>query len=267
MRWVCMSLIFTLSPSLHAQSSSPEIPAAKSEQQSATQSSVPPDSTDLVLIKKEKALYPLEAAKDRLQGQVIIKIIVSETGDVEHVEIESGNPVLAEAALQAVKKYRFRPFIRNGKAVKVSTKLPFDFAYSENIKDIQPKDAAPSDTPQKPPSDGAPTAATPDSSKPTVAPPLRVRVSQGVTTGLILHKVQPVYPPAAKAARIQGTVLMRAVISKEGIIKDLSVISGPKELEDAAVGAVQQWRYRPYLMKGEPVEVETTITVIFSLRY
>jgi len=87
-----------------------------------------------------------------------------------------------------------------------------------------------------------------------------------VTQGLVLHKVSPVYPPVAKQARIQGSVILQALISKEGSIKDLKVISGPRELVDAAIGAVQQWRYRPYVINGEPVEVETIVTVNFQLR-
>ena len=87
-----------------------------------------------------------------------------------------------------------------------------------------------------------------------------------MTQGLVLHKVSPVYPPVAKQARIQGSVILQALISKEGSIKDLKVISGPRELVDAAIGAVQQWRYRPYVINGEPVEVETIVTVNFQLR-
>ncbi len=95
--------------------------------------------------------------------------------------------------------------------------------------------------------------------------PQRVRVSQGVTTGLLIHKVQPVYPPIAKAARVQGEVQLKAIISKEGTIEDLQLVSGHPMLVPPAIEAVKQWRYRPYLLNGQPVEVETTITVIFTL--
>lgn len=95
--------------------------------------------------------------------------------------------------------------------------------------------------------------------------PQRVRVSQGVTTGLLIHKVQPVYPPLAKAARVQGEVLLKAIIDKQGTIQDLQLVSGHPMLVPSAIEAVKQWRYRPYLLNGQPVEVETTITVIFTL--
>jgi protein TonB len=100
---------------------------------------------------------------------------------------------------------------------------------------------------------------------PKVATPQRVRVSQGVTQGLLIRKVQPNYPPLARQARIQGSVLLQAEISKDGTIENLRLISGHPMLAPAAIEAVKQWRYKPYILNGEPVEVETQITVNFTL--
>jgi protein TonB len=100
---------------------------------------------------------------------------------------------------------------------------------------------------------------------PRVATPQRVRVSQGVTSGLLIRKIQPAYPPLARQARIQGNVLLQAEISKEGTIENLRLISGHPMLAPAAIEAVKQWKYKPYILNGEPVEVDTQITVIFSL--
>ena len=100
---------------------------------------------------------------------------------------------------------------------------------------------------------------------PKVATPQRVRVSQGVSQGLLIKKIQPAYPPLARQARIQGQVLLQAEISKDGTIQNLRLISGHPMLAPAAIEAVKQWRYKPYYLNGEPVEVETQITVIFSL--
>jgi len=83
--------------------------------------------------------------------------------------------------------------------------------------------------------------------------------------GMLLLKTTPVYPPIAKAARVSGTVVLQATISKTGSIENLHVISGPAMLQQAALQAVKSWRYRPYLLNNEPVEVETTVNVIFSL--
>jgi protein TonB len=93
----------------------------------------------------------------------------------------------------------------------------------------------------------------------------RVRVSQGVTQGMVLHRVQPTYPPLARTARVQGSVILAAVIGKDGTIQNLHVISGHPLLTQAALDAVKQWRYRPYILNGEPVEVDTQVTVNFTL--
>jgi protein TonB len=105
------------------------------------------------------------------------------------------------------------------------------------------------------------------SAVPKFAPvqPQRVRISQGVTKGLLIRRVEPSYPTLARAARVQGEVVLSAVISVNGEIENLQLVSGHPMLVPAALTAVKQWRYKPYLLNGQPTEVETTITVIFTL--
>jgi beta-glucosidase len=94
----------------------------------------------------------------------------------------------------------------------------------------------------------------------------RIRVSQGVTQGLVLSKAEPVYPDEAKAAKAQGSVVLYAIIGKDGSINKLDLIhSASPLLTQAALDAVKQWKYRPYILNGTPVEVETQITVVFTL--
>jgi len=100
---------------------------------------------------------------------------------------------------------------------------------------------------------------------PKVATPQRIRVSQGVSQGLLVRRVQPNYPPLARQARIQGTVVLHAVISKDGSIENLTLVSGHPMLAPAAIDAVKQWKYKPYLLNGEPVEVDTEVQVNFTL--
>jgi protein TonB len=95
--------------------------------------------------------------------------------------------------------------------------------------------------------------------------PQRIRISQGVIKGLCIHRVEPTYPPLARSARVQGDVVLSAVIDSNGQIQNLVLVSGHPMLVPAAITAVKQWRYKPFLLNGQPVEVETTITVIFSL--
>jgi protein TonB len=97
------------------------------------------------------------------------------------------------------------------------------------------------------------------------AAPGTLRISQGVSQGLLIKRVQPIYPPTALAMRTQGTVLLEATINKEGIITNLKTVSGDPVLARAAASAVKQWRYKPYALDGEPVEIQTQITVNFKL--
>jgi len=103
--------------------------------------------------------------------------------------------------------------------------------------------------------------------QPTLVPPkqLRHRVSEGVIEGLLVQRTQPEYPVMAVRGRIEGDVLLAAVISRTGSIEQLRVLSGHPMLVRAAMNAVQQWRYRPYMLNSEPVEVETQVTVKFRL--
>lgn len=106
------------------------------------------------------------------------------------------------------------------------------------------------------------------SSTPVAVPrvaPTRVRVSQGVIQGNAISQPKPLYPQMARMARVHGAVVLQASISKNGVIENLRVVSGHPMLTQAALDAVRQWRYRPYLLNGEPVEVETQITVNFNL--
>lgn len=101
---------------------------------------------------------------------------------------------------------------------------------------------------------------------PPVAPSIRsVRLTSGVTEGLLIRKVTPLYPTIARQARIQGPVILEATIGRDGTIENLHAISGHPMLTPAAIDAVKQWRYKPYLLNNEPVEVETQITVNFTL--
>jgi protein TonB len=90
-------------------------------------------------------------------------------------------------------------------------------------------------------------------------------ISSGVMEGMLINRVLPVYPVPARAMRIAGRVRLQATISRDGTIENLHVTSGPVLLQQAAIDAVKQWRYRPYLLNGEPVEVETTINVDFTM--
>jgi protein TonB len=113
-------------------------------------------------------------------------------------------------------------------------------------------------------SDSALTSlATTNAAIPKLAP-ASVRVSQGVSQGLLLKKVPPVYPPMALQLHKEGAVELLTTISKQGLITNIKVLNGDAMLAKPAVEAVRQWKYRPYLLNGEPVEIQTQITINFK---
>ena len=96
-------------------------------------------------------------------------------------------------------------------------------------------------------------------------PAQQVKVSQGVSQGLLIKKVEPVYPPTARQMRIQGAVELLANIGKDGSITKVKLISGDGVLSSAAIDAVKQWKYKPYYLNDQPVEIQTQITINFKL--
>jgi protein TonB len=82
---------------------------------------------------------------------------------------------------------------------------------------------------------------------------------------MLIHSTPPDYPPIAKTAHVAGTVELHATISRDGTIKDLHAVSGPVMLRQAALDAVRNWRYKPFKLNNQPVEVETTVNVVFAL--
>jgi len=221
----------------------------------------PPDSNSsgffLEVPKRVDAVYPAEALRGKLQGEVILKVSIADTGEVKSAEIISGNSLLAASALTAAKGWIFKTWLHK-KYVPLSAwaTIAFDFQLPDE------RSQAPST-----PSEGLVVTGrvieSGEQSNISITGPLHV--SAGVTQGLVIYKVQPLYPPEARRARVQGTVVLRAVISREGTIENLRVISGDSMLVDAAADAVRQWRYHPYILNGDAVEVDTEVVIHFTL--
>ena len=93
------------------------------------------------------------------------------------------------------------------------------------------------------------------------AKPVLVHLSEGVAQGLLMRKVPPAYPPLARQAHVQGKVILKVRISKSGDVVNLRLVSGHPMLAPAAMEAVKQWKYQPYLLYGDPIEADTNVTV------
>lgn len=207
--------------------------------------------------------YPPLARQARIQGQVILKAHISKTGDVENLQLVSGHPMLAPAAIDAVKQWKYRPFVLNGEPVKVETNVTVNFTLADKPAAEDGAGDVPGGVPGGIPGGMGSGVVGTVSNAPNGAK--RVRVSSGVAQGLLLTKVAPQYPADAREQHIQGVVVLRAMIDKEGNVANVQLITGPSDLAPAAIEAVKQWKYKPYLLNGTPVEVDTQIQVNFTL--
>lgn len=204
------------------------------------------DSINLEPTEAPPPSYPEKALRENISGNVLVQILVSETGNVEATQVVKGDSALKDAAENAAKGWKFKPFLKGGIAVPAIAILNFGFG----------------NDPHNNSQSSAKVGVTIENPRPMTS---KVRVAQGVMQRLQIRKVNPVYPEAARSERVQGSVVMQVIIDREGKIRDVNVISGPHELTEAAVAAVRQWQYKPFFLMGRPVEVDTQILINFNL--
>ena len=227
------------------------------------------------LIRKVAPIYPLYpplAKQAHIQGAVLLRVRISKSGDVLTTQLVSGHPMLAPAAIEAVKQWKYTPYLLNGEPVEVETDATVTFTLSDkpaidgSANDASGGVTAPSDLPGGQSGGSGPVVGIVRSVAPgSVAPGQRVRISSGVAAGLLRSKVSPVYPPDARDQHIQGVVLLQVNIDTQGNPYKVELISGYPLLAPAAIEAVKQWKYRPYLLAGTPVEALTQVQVNFTL--
>ncbi len=197
--------------------------------------SVPEEEVQRLLIHRVDPVLPADPDA-RLHGTVALRALISKSGSIENLQAVSGDPMLIPAALEAVKQWRYRHYEVNGIPVRVETTVLLTFP--------------------------EPNEAEEGTSAPQESP---VLVSAEDLREQLLYRVAPMYPPLARQARIQGSVLLRIVIDQEGKVRDTQVVSGHPMLAPAAVDAVKKWRYLPYESDGKKVEIQTDVQVIFRL--
>jgi TonB family protein len=213
-----------------------------------------------LLIKKVNPIYPPLARQARIQGTVILQLQIDKAGGVQNVQLFSGHPMLAPAAIEAVKQWKYTPYLLNGDPIAMETKARVNFTLSDEPEVRGIVGDAPGGLPEGQPGGliQSPQPQTPGASN-------RVRISSRVSQALLVTKVAPQYPPDAKDQHIQGVVLLQAIIDKEGNVSKVQLISGHPLLAPSAIEAVKQWKYKPYLLNRIPVEVETQVQVNFTL--
>jgi protein TonB len=153
---------------------------------------------------------------------------------------------------------------------KMNKQLNTPSLIREDLKTLAGGAAPPTSGFGTPGMEGASTAGvfnTEGGPKVKVAAPQKVSISGTMAVGMLVQRTQPVYPPLAKQAHVSGTVMIQATVSKTGSVVNPKVVSGPPLLQQAALDAVKTWRFKPYMLDGEPTEVETTVNVTFALPY
>src|SRR5215469_2535605 len=197
--------------------------------------------------------YPKEARESHTQGDVLIDVIVDESGNVQTAKLTNCancSSSLGDAALGTVRKWTYQPTVVDGNPVPVRSWIAFRFRFliEPSIEILTRSESS-----------------TPSLEAFKTVTFRKLRISSGVAEANLIHKVEPKYPDKAKAEHIQGDVVMQCVIDKEGKLVVTKVLSGDPVLAEASLKAVSQWRYKPYTLNGEPVEVETAITIKFHM--
>lgn len=227
--------------------------------------SVPPEVMEKHLVKRASPKFPPGV---RPNGSVQVKLVVDTSGHPTSIEQTSGDPVLGAAMIEAVKRYEYQPYLVDGKAVEVETtvNVTFKTTVSSTLADNPPPQGVVGDNPGgiKPGQIGSMVPSTEEPKQDTTVP-LRVRISSGVASGLIVRKIAPMYPEEAREEHVEGTVLLHVMIDKEGNVEHVDLISGHPLLAPAAIEAVRQWKYKPYLLNEKPTEVDTQVQVNFTL--
>jgi TonB family protein len=211
------------------------------------------DSVPGRLIKRVEPNYPGFALANDVDGDVVMQATITAQGKVTNIKVIHGLPQLINSAVHAVSQWEYEPYRIDGVATPVTTRLVVHF----NILKKTPEADAP---PQ------AESSNPPPMPRPILPPPPQgvIRISGRVMESMLDKKVEPIYPTDSIAVDARGMVAVLATIDKSGEVIDAQAVSGPGRFRDAAVDAVKQWRYRPYLVDGEAVSVQTTVTLNFA---
>jgi TonB family protein len=221
------------------------------------------------LLNKIMPVYGYGVMNSNISGQIVIAFTIDKTGKVTHAmvvdrdlwgrkSVNVEDPHLRQTSLDAVKQWTYRPYLLNGAPVDIDTSVALLFDFSHPTSPIvKLGEAAPT-----PPTSAAPSN-TVDAGKSRVGefgkPLIDPRVAETKLTG----RVEPQYPQMAKIARIQGDVVLHILIDKQGHVAQVQQRSGHPILIQAAKDAVSKWDYQPFLLNGQPTEVETLVTVKF----
>jgi TonB family protein len=180
------------------------------------------------LIRKVEAKYPEAAIKAKVEGKVVIEATTNIDGDVVEAKVLQGHPLLGQAAVEAIKQWKYEPYIETGEKKPVQFTMIVNFRLPRESED-------------------------------------KTIVLSAQQSPKLIKRVNPKYPPQALKAGVSGKVVIEATTGKEGDVTDAVVIDGHQLLNPAALDAVRQWKYEPYLIKGMKKPVKFTVVMNFKL--
>jgi TonB family protein len=237
-------------------------PISSATPSQAARLKVDPDVAAGLLEKAVSPDYPPEAQKKGIKGVVKLKILVGRSGDVTQATLISGHPLLAQAAIDAVKQWKYEPYMQDGKAVSVETAVSVAFPPdSAAAIVVEPPDIKISPAPDQGPRTGTIVAIIKRRADGTKFASLGSEFAKT----LLIKEDSPKYPEAAREQHNGAVeVLLKGLISKEGDVIDVQLISGAPVFVQPAIDAVKHWKYKPYQPDGKAMEFETEIAVNFA---
>jgi TonB family protein len=200
-------------------------------------------------ISQPQPVYPEEAKAQHIQGVVVLHARIAKDGTVKDLQVISGPPPLIVSAIDAVRQWKYKPYLLNGEPTEVDTTVNINYTFGG--------DAEPPVQPGSTPAAGTPQASSGNQNRSTI-------YSRFATT-IAISASNPAYPPIAKAAHVQGDVILSAVISKTGEVEDVKAIGGPPMLVGSAIEAAKQWKFQPDPTRADPTPMTATLIVHFTL--
>jgi TonB family protein len=206
------------------------------------------------LVHKVIPKYPKQARKANMHGQVVLQAAVEANGNVNGVAIISGEVILAEEAVDAVRNWRFEPYTQNGAPVRAVQNITFDFIASKKEAELEPL---------PPPLPMTQIKAT---LKPVSREPGLFRPGEGVTPPKAIYVTDPAYDEKARKQKYQGVCVVSLIVGADGQPRDVKVVRAiGKGLDAKAIEAVSKWRFKPATKNGEPVAVKINVEVSFRI--
>ncbi len=226
--------------------------------QNSAETRVPPDVADQHLKQKQEPEYPAKALDAKLQGNVVLDILIGKNGKVKEVRLVGGDPILAHSAMDAVRHWRYAPFTSQGAGVETRTTVTVSFVLTTGPYTCPGE--------QGNQYNFRTDSGTPASSATVASPQAVFKVGGSVKPPQAIHTPDPEYTPSARKAARQGTAVLSAIVTPDGkvaVVKMERVLG--YGLDQKAIDAVCQWKFKPALEDDQPVAVQINVEVTFRL--